>query len=166
MDNAGQWSEAVLQLAMVNTMDQWVEESTRYKREEEPSLLDLVFTKKPEPPPSMQYLTPVGRSDHVTLEMEIQEEDGISYRDDYKRERLNYARPDFEKLRNFVADIEWRNIMYKRTIQRKCKIFLQKYIEGVKKCVSFYRVNPFALEVRKHALRSIRAACTRQDLKL
>ncbi|MPC68698.1 hypothetical protein E2C01_062902 [Portunus trituberculatus] len=66
MDNAGQWSEKVLQLTMVNAVDQWVEESARYRGEEEPSLLDLVFTKKPEPPPIIQYLSPMGRSDHVT----------------------------------------------------------------------------------------------------
>ncbi|MPC46958.1 hypothetical protein E2C01_040690 [Portunus trituberculatus] len=82
-DNAGQWSDEVLQLTMVNAMDQWVEESTRYMGEEEPLLLDLVFIKKPEPPPSIQYLSPMGRSDHVTLELEMQE-DGIRYRYDYK----------------------------------------------------------------------------------
>ncbi|MPC36224.1 hypothetical protein E2C01_029673 [Portunus trituberculatus] len=71
MDNAGQWSEEELQLTMVNTMDQWVEESTRYRGEEEPLLLDLVFTKKPELPPIIQYLNPMGRSDHMTLEMQI-----------------------------------------------------------------------------------------------
>ncbi|MPC60004.1 hypothetical protein E2C01_054039 [Portunus trituberculatus] len=81
MDNGGQWSKEVLQL---NTMAQWVEESTRYTGEEEPSLLELVFTKKPELPPSIQYLSAMGRSDHVTLELEIQEEDGISYRDEKK----------------------------------------------------------------------------------
>ncbi|MPC72693.1 hypothetical protein E2C01_067005 [Portunus trituberculatus] len=95
MDNGGQWSEEVLQLTMVNTMDQWVE-LTRY-REEKPSLLDLEFTKKPEAPPSIQHLSPMGRSDHVTLEWEIQEEDGISYTEDNKKERSNYARVDFEK---------------------------------------------------------------------
>ncbi|MPC12743.1 hypothetical protein E2C01_005447 [Portunus trituberculatus] len=67
MENAGQWSEKVLQMTMVNTMDQWVEESTRYSGEEEPSLLDLIFTKKPESPPIIQYLGPVGKSDHVTI---------------------------------------------------------------------------------------------------
>ncbi|MPC39470.1 hypothetical protein E2C01_033007 [Portunus trituberculatus] len=36
--------EEVLQLAMVNTLDQWVKDYTRY-RGEEPSMLDLVFTK-------------------------------------------------------------------------------------------------------------------------
>ncbi|MPC30786.1 hypothetical protein E2C01_024055 [Portunus trituberculatus] len=69
MDNAGQWSEEVLQLTIVNAVDQWVEESTRYGGEEEPSLLDLVCTKKPEPNPIIQYLRPMGRSDHETLEM-------------------------------------------------------------------------------------------------
>ncbi|MPC30568.1 hypothetical protein E2C01_023835 [Portunus trituberculatus] len=67
-------------------MNQWVEESTKYRREEEPLMLDLVFTKKPEPPPSIHYLSPMGRSDHVTLELEILEEDGIRFRDDYKKE--------------------------------------------------------------------------------
>ncbi|MPC90003.1 hypothetical protein E2C01_084969 [Portunus trituberculatus] len=78
MGNAEQWSEKVLQLTMVNTMDQWVEESTRYRGEEEPSLLDLVFRKKPESPLIIQYLSPMGKSDHVTLEMQMQEEDVIS----------------------------------------------------------------------------------------
>ncbi|MPC61391.1 hypothetical protein E2C01_055463 [Portunus trituberculatus] len=59
--------------------------------EEKPSLLDLEFTKKPEPPPSIQYLSPMGRSDHVTLVLEVQE-DVITYSEEYKRERLNYAK--------------------------------------------------------------------------
>ncbi|MPC28076.1 hypothetical protein E2C01_021269 [Portunus trituberculatus] len=49
MDNAGSWSKEMLQLTMMNTLDQWVEESTGYRGEEEPSLLDLVFIKKSEP---------------------------------------------------------------------------------------------------------------------
>ena len=47
--NAGSWSEEMLQLVMENTLDQWVEEFTRLRGEGEPSMLDLVFTKKPEP---------------------------------------------------------------------------------------------------------------------
>lgn len=46
---AGQWSE-MLQLALTDTMAQWVEESTRYRGEEEPSMLNLlVFTKNRSP---------------------------------------------------------------------------------------------------------------------
>ncbi|MPC89176.1 hypothetical protein E2C01_084111 [Portunus trituberculatus] len=125
---------------MVNTIDQWVEESTRYSGEEEPSMLDQVFTKKPEPPPSIQYFSPMGRSDHVTLVLEIQEEDGTRYREDYKKERLNYARADSEKLRESFADIERRNIINRRALHEKYEIFLHKNNEGVKKYAPIYRV--------------------------
>ncbi|MPC53917.1 hypothetical protein E2C01_047820 [Portunus trituberculatus] len=140
VDNARQWSKEVLQLTMVNAMNQWVEESTRYRWEEKPLLLNLVFTKKPEPPPIIQYLSPMGRSNHVILEMQIQEEDGISYREYSKGERLNYARVDFEKLRIYFADIEWRNIMYRKRVQGKHDIFFQKYNEGIKKFVPVYSI--------------------------
>ena len=48
--NTGSWSEDILQLAMENTLGQWVEEFTRLRGEEEPSMLDLVYTKKPRTP--------------------------------------------------------------------------------------------------------------------
>ena len=51
--NAGLWSEDMLQLAMENTLDQWVEEFTRLTGEEELSMLDLVFTKKQHPVASL-----------------------------------------------------------------------------------------------------------------
>ena len=44
--NAGWWSEDMLQLAMENTMHQWVEEFPRFRGEEEPSMLDLVLNRK------------------------------------------------------------------------------------------------------------------------
>ncbi|MPC42100.1 hypothetical protein E2C01_035714 [Portunus trituberculatus] len=50
-------------------MNQWVEESIRYREEEEPLLLGLLFTKKPEPPPSIQ--SPMGRSDHMKTGMAL-----------------------------------------------------------------------------------------------
>ena len=36
----------MLKLAMENTLDQCVEDFTRLRGEDEPSMLDLVFTKK------------------------------------------------------------------------------------------------------------------------
>ncbi|MPC44376.1 hypothetical protein E2C01_038049 [Portunus trituberculatus] len=38
------------------------------------------------PPPTIQYFSPMGTGDHVTLELEIQEDDEISYIEDYKKE--------------------------------------------------------------------------------
>ncbi|MPC41201.1 hypothetical protein E2C01_034788 [Portunus trituberculatus] len=73
--NAGWWSKQMLQLNPVNTLDQWVEESTRYTGEEEPSLLDIYSIHKEAGGPLLSYnISPMGRSDHVTLELEMQEE--------------------------------------------------------------------------------------------
>ena len=138
--NAGEWSEEMLQLAMVNTMDQWVEESTRYRGEEEPSMLDLVFTKKPEPRPTIKYLSPMGKSDHVVIEMELQEWEIIVHKEDHKNGRLNYARTNFVELRKFFGRVNWKVLMEGKNVQEKYEAFLNKYNEGVKKYVPIYKV--------------------------
>ena len=70
--NAGLWSKKMLQLVMENTLDHWVEEFNRL-RGEEPPMLDLLFTKKIELRPIIRYLSPVGKSGHVLIEMELQQ---------------------------------------------------------------------------------------------
>ena len=105
------WSDKLMQLAMVNTMDQWVNEVTRCRGEEEPSLIDLVFTKKPEPRPKMNYLTPLGKSDHVVIEITIQEEEVLCRNEEHRNGRLNHAEANFTELRRFYGDIEWKELL-------------------------------------------------------
>ncbi|MPC29438.1 hypothetical protein E2C01_022668 [Portunus trituberculatus] len=60
---AGRWREEVLQLAMVNTMDQWVKDNT---------MLDQVFTEKLDPSLTTKYRSLMGKSHHVVLEVELE----------------------------------------------------------------------------------------------
>ena len=136
----GVWSEKLLQLALVNTMDQWVDEATRYRGEEEPSVLDLVFTKRPEVKPIIEYTSPIGKSDHVVLEVEMQDMKAMKWKEDHKNGRLNHARANFEELRKFFGNIDWKNVMKDLTVQEKYELFLEKYNEGVQKYVPVYRV--------------------------
>ena len=46
-ENAGSWSEELLQTMVENTMEQWVNKGPRCRGEEELSQLDLVFYKNP-----------------------------------------------------------------------------------------------------------------------
>ena len=107
-ENAGQWGEDVLQMAMVYTMDQWVNEFTRYRGGEEPSMLDLVFTKKPETCPFIKYLSPMGKSDHVTLEIELQNWKVLEHMEEHKQRRLNHAKSNFDGLSKFFGSIDWK----------------------------------------------------------
>ena len=138
--NAESWSEEPMPLVMENTMDQWVDEFTRYRGTEEPSVLDLVFTKRPELRPPIKYLSQMGKSDHIVIEVGIQDEKAKKRREDHKKGRLNYAKANFAELRKFFGTIEWKRIMKEMTVQDKYEKFLEKYKEGVQKYVPVYKV--------------------------
>lgn len=53
-----------------NMIIQWTEEITMYT-EDEPSRLNLVFTKCVNLKGNIKYLSPRGKSDHVLLEIEV-----------------------------------------------------------------------------------------------
>ena len=96
-----------------------MEEFSRLRGEEEPSMLNLVLKrkrkKKTEFRPIIKYLSPVGKSDHVLIEVELQEWALVRREDDYKNGRLNYARAFPEGLRDFFwkekleSNHEWQN---------------------------------------------------------
>ena len=87
-------------------MDQWVKETTRYRGDDEPSQLDLVFTKKPEVEPGIDYLCPVGKSDHVLMEINIQEEELHKCNEEYKKERRNCGTPCQSEVSDTRVEIE------------------------------------------------------------
>ena len=101
----------MLQSAMVNTLEQWVEELTRYRGQEVPSLLDLVFSKMLEHRPNIKYLSPMGRSDHVVLEINLKDWEISKEEEDHKNERYNYAKGNFTELRKFWGSINWKALM-------------------------------------------------------
>lgn len=51
----------LLTLSKKNTLAHWVRENTRYRENEEPPRLDLVFTKEPEIVDNMEYKRPAGK---------------------------------------------------------------------------------------------------------
>ena len=116
-----------------------MEDFTRLRGEDEPSMLDLVFTKKTELQPIIKYLCPVGKSDRVLIEVELQEGTLARRGDNYKSGRLNYARANFEGLREFFERTDWRGIRreeeiaFEKDVVEKCenepKLFY-KYING------------------------------------
>ena len=67
-------------------LTQWVTENIRFRANEEPSRLDLVFTKEPEIIEEVIYRSPIRKSDYVLFEMELGVRlDGI--RNEYYKEQ-------------------------------------------------------------------------------
>ena len=86
--NENSWGNRLLQLAMNNLLKQWVSENTRYRGDDEPTRLDLVFSKKPQEM-KVDYQSPVGKSDHVLLELETVNNMVEERGEPHKANRLN-----------------------------------------------------------------------------
>ena len=82
----------------------------------------------------------MGKSDHLLVEIELQEEKVQRCIEDFKKERLNDARANYENLRNYFGCIDWKDIMKHKTMLEKYESFLHEYNEGVKRFVPTYRV--------------------------
>ena len=76
-------------------------EHTRCRGAEEPSILDLVFNRRPELQPMIKYQNPMGKNDYVVLGIEIHEEMIEGWNEDHKNVQLNYAKANFDESRKF-----------------------------------------------------------------
>ncbi len=99
-------------------------------------MLDLLFTKKePEHSPTIKYLSPNGKSDHVMLEVVLQDWEVLPFKEDYKNGRLNDTKTNFTELRKFFGSIDRKRLMEGKTVQEKYKTFLKS---TMRVCRSMY----------------------------
>ena len=67
------WGGRFLNLMIENMMEQRVKENTRYRGDDEPAMLDLILTREIEMENDIRYKCPLGKSDHLVLEMDLVE---------------------------------------------------------------------------------------------
>ncbi len=129
------WGDKVLKLAMNNIMTQWVEENTRYRGGEEPSRLNLVLSKETDIIEDMNYSCPLGKSDHVIIRFCIKEKREESRCEDYKSQRFNYGKSNFEQMRRYFSEADWSTFITESNVQKKWEAFINIYEEEVKRYV-------------------------------
>ena len=129
------WGSKVLELATENFLTQWVEENTRFRGNEVPSRLDLIFTKEPDIIEKMIYKSPIGKSDHVLIEYILREGGKGKKNEDYKKEWYNFNRANFEQLKKYFEEAQWNGFFETDDIEEKWAFLLRTYNEGVEKWV-------------------------------
>ena len=86
-------------------LHQNVDEPTRCRGTDDPSLVDLILTGEANQAENMEYLSPLGKSDHSALTFTIKcEADGKP-----KSERYNYENADFESMKQNLETSDWVN---------------------------------------------------------
>lgn len=68
-------------------------------------------SKRPETGPSIRYVNPVGKSDHVMLEIKIYEDKVLKCKEDYKHMRRNQSQESCTKLKNFYGKNNWKKVV-------------------------------------------------------
>ncbi|XP_076031661.1 uncharacterized protein LOC143019653 isoform X1 [Oratosquilla oratoria] len=130
------WGNVLLDMTIEYTMTQWVSENTRYRNNEEPLKLDLIFTTEPEIVDKIQYKTPIGKSDHVLIETVLKEEIDMERNEKHRKGRLMYNKTDFAKLKTFFQNANWEKFyMEETTVEEKWNILMDNYNEGVNRHV-------------------------------
>ena len=110
---------------------QHVREATRF-RNEESSILDLIFTKEEEDVRDIKVLQPLGKSDHgvVIADFVCEWKSKIE-----QKPRRMYHKGNYEKILEELKEINWENEFCNKTVQEcwdifklKIEILIEKYI--------------------------------------
>ena len=136
----GSWSDRLLSWAIENLLTQWVKCETRYCGRDVPARLDLCFTRDSEAVEDIKYECPMGKSDHVMMEIclgkkpeEVEEE--------YRKERYNFSRTNFEEMKKYFGGEVWNAFDNEVNVQGKWDEFLRIYNEAVERYVPKSRGN-------------------------
>ncbi len=119
-------------------MTQWVDCDTRFSGRDKQPRLDLLFTKEWKLLKlyieTIHYDSPLGKSDYVLMEFKLKNENVIND-ENYKVERFEYSKADFEKLRKYFVAMDWKNSEEAEDVWKKWERFIRIYNSAMEKFV-------------------------------
>ena len=113
-----------------NFLYQNVTEPTRYRKDNIPSILDLVLSSEEGMIQNLQYMPPLGESDHLCLRFDVM------YSHDAKSvpnfHEYDIRKTKYEKVRNEIKNCNWTDL-FNTNFEGNYNIFLDKIFEVVYK---------------------------------
>jgi exonuclease III len=88
-------------------------EHTRYREGHNPSLLDLIITNEEGMVNKIQYLSPLGKSDHICISFDT---NMYAHVEENDKPRYAYHRGNYTKMTENLRNINWDNILDETTI--------------------------------------------------
>ena len=99
---------------------QHITKPTRFRKDESPSLLDLVFTNEQDMISNLSYLPPLGKSDHICIHFEL-----LCYSAHKKADnvRYNVGAANIELMKETLGNVDWVSILDPLEITRAWLLF-------------------------------------------
>ncbi len=121
-----------------NFWTQNVTDWTHLRETDNPSRLDLIFTKTTCEVEEIRYLAPLGLSKHAVLcfSLVIDSTPEEQSTDTWK---LNYHKADTEKMRDLFTQEDWKTLFHGKSTNEKWETLKEKYNRTVAKCVPTYK---------------------------
>ena len=114
---------------------QLVTEGTRH-RNENLSTLDLLFTNEPSAIDQLQYLEPLGASDHVGIKFKVSVETNPSCT---KLKKLAYNKGNYDKLRLMMKK-NWKEFLPENDVQGAYNVFEATLNQAIKECIPVVKI--------------------------
>ena len=117
---------------------QHVNDFTRFRHGQQPSLLDLIFTSDPNAIDGVTHLSPLGSSDHVCLFWHLKCFDKLPpARQDVPM--YNYRKGDYDSMNEYFNDIQWSEVLSSSSsIQDNWCVFKQIVQEAMGKYIPIH----------------------------
>ena len=104
-------------------LHQSIEENTRARGGDTPSLIDLVFTFDTKYIENIEYLSSLGKSDHSVIRLDYITK---CRKKSYAMKKMLFDKANFDEIRAYLDIIEWDTLFLNTSVQQKWDIFDEK----------------------------------------
>ena len=127
------YSNKFLECMRDSYLFQHVTEPTRQRGNDTPSTIDLIFSNEENMISDINYLSPLGRSDHTILNFNIT----CSVTEKIPQIKVQYEKGDYSKMLTCLKDIDWETELnkYSENIEKQWEIFRDKFNEIESTCI-------------------------------
>ena len=123
-------------------LHQHVTEPTRFRADQRPSILDLVFTKEEEDIKNIEVFAPLGKSDHGMVVFDFI----CKWKSNQNLiPRRLYFKGNYEEMNKRINETNWVALFEGKNIHEKWKIFKEKIEEIAEACI------PMSKPMRRYA---------------
>ena len=131
--NPNNYSNRFIECVRDCFLTQHVQEPTRQRGSDNPSCLDLVFTNNEDLIDQIEYLAPLGKSDHSLLKFDLK----LNIDPPAPKITVLYEKGNYEKFRESMSQIEWEVEFenYPNDVEKQWKFFIDKFQEFEKNYV-------------------------------
>ena len=113
---------------------QHIKEWTHLRDTDNPSRLDLVFSKHDQDIVDVEYSAPIGLSKHAVIKFNVLIENPDKDRAGVTP-RLNFHKGDYVKLKELLSNVDWATEFEGKSTNERWQIFLYYYRKYVKECI-------------------------------